>query len=268
MIKTSTQILDLNALVSALEINLAMIEFNLDREVIWVNDNFAQTMGYRRNEMIGLDHKSFCTKEYRESKEYIKLWENLRLGEKFQEKIERIDKNGNILWLEVTYIPILDNEGAVSAVLKIATDITNRENSTTNIISKLKQMPNDLVDIVIMNSNEKIKALESLKKQIDLISQTSKLIKDISSQTNLLALNAAIEAARAGEYGKGFNVVAQEVRKLSDNSKEAIQEVDLNIKNITAELLTVNHITEDLQKIVNVTKSEIDETISDFEAML
>lgn len=268
MITQTTQVLDLNELVSSLEDNLAMIEFNLDRKVIWVNDNFAQTMGYRTSEMTGLDHKSFCTNEYKESKEYLMLWENLRAGKKFQEKIERIHKNGNILWLEATYIPILNNEGVVRAVLKIATDITSRENNTTNIISKLKQMPNDLVDVVITNSDQKIKALESLKKQIDLIEQTSKLIKNISSQTNLLALNAAIEAARAGEHGKGFNVVAQEVRKLSNDANKAIQEVNLNIKNITDDLLTVNHITEDLQKIIKVTKLKIDQTINEFESML
>ncbi|WP_413787102.1 methyl-accepting chemotaxis protein [Rossellomorea sp. YZS02] len=126
-------------------------------------------------------------------------------------------------------------------------------------------MPKNLVQSVMANSNEKVEALESLREQINRIDETSKSIKNISSQTNLLALNAAIEAARAGEHGRGFNVVAQEVRKLSVNADEAIKEVNANIENITNELLKVNRISDDLQRIVTESKNEIDHTINKLE---
>ncbi|WP_413469224.1 methyl-accepting chemotaxis protein [Rossellomorea aquimaris] len=132
-------------------------------------------------------------------------------------------------------------------------------------MSQLKSMPNNLVQSVMANSNEKVEALESLREQINRIDETSKSIKNISSQTNLLALNAAIEAARAGEHGRGFSVVAQEVRKLSVNADEAIKEVNANIENITNELLKVNRISDDLQRIVTESKNEIDQTINKLE---
>lgn len=266
-INVTTQVLEQNAVLSALEKNLAMIEFNLEREVIWVNENFAETVGYRVKEMIGMDHKRFCTVEFQNSIQYHELWNNLRKGKRFQEKIQKVSKRGNLLWLEATYIPVLNIDGDVEAVLKIVTDVTERESTAVETISKLKDMPTKLVTFVLDNSIEKQEAVKALENQIKQIEKTSRLIKNISSQTNLLALNAAIEAARAGEFGRGFNVVAQEVRKLSNNADQAIKEVDANIQNINKELLKVSEITEHLQKIVEGAKRQFDETIKDLEDM-
>ncbi|RLL41327.1 methyl-accepting chemotaxis protein [Oceanobacillus piezotolerans] len=263
----STQVLNQESILSALESNLAMIEFNLNKEVIWVNDNFAKTLGYTANEMENMAHRQFCTEEYTNSKEYIKLWDNLRQGVKFQEKIERVGKRGNLLWFEATYMPILNEEGQVEAVLKIAMDITDRENKTMEIISQLKNMPVELVDLVVANSKEKIETLHSLKEHTNLISEVSNLIRNISAQTNVLALNAAIEAARAGEHGRGFKVVADEVRRLAGNVSDSIGQVDSNIENITQEVKKVHDITDMLQESIIETQTRFKKTIEDFENM-
>ena len=73
-----------------MESNLAMIEFNLNGEVIWVNEHFARTLGFQVSEMNHMMHRQLCTEEFRNSNEYSELWNNLLNGQKFQEKIQRV----------------------------------------------------------------------------------------------------------------------------------------------------------------------------------
>lgn len=247
---------------------MAMIEFNMNREVVWVNSNFSETLGYTVNEMINMQHELFCTKDYRNSREYKELWSNLGKGVKFQAKIQRISRSGQLLWLEATYIPILNDEGKVEAVLKIATNITERENMTNKITSELKEMPIELVNRVVENSSEKIQAVESLKNHIDLITEITKAIRNISRQTNVLALNAAIEAARVGEQGRGFKVVAEEVRRLAGNVDDAIKNVNMNVDTILLDVGKVGRITDDLQIIVSETQSKFTKMIAEFESVM
>ncbi|MCD1259986.1 PAS domain-containing methyl-accepting chemotaxis protein [Paenibacillus athensensis] len=249
----STQMLDVRAVLAALEGSLAMIEFDLDGTVIWANELFAQGMGYRAAEMPGLHHRTFCLPEFAASPDYVKLWSDLRNGLDFQDKIQRVAQDGRLLSLEASYIPIRDDNGRAVAVLKVATDITERERAAQQATRDLLDMAETLREHagtgascaraisgafgkMVADSEENMEVLSSLEAEARSIRGAAGKIREIADQTNLLALNAAIEAAHAGEHGLGFNVVAGEVRKLAQQVQQATLEISRAVEGMAGQV--------------------------------
>ncbi|AJA46831.1 methyl-accepting chemotaxis sensory transducer [Clostridium pasteurianum DSM 525 = ATCC 6013] len=138
-------------------------------------------------------------------------------------------------------IPIKDeNEKVIGAIvtgksiekrLKVNEFSQELANSLSEISKAIQDIAKKSEDLLY--SNQVI--LEEVKKATKTTENTDEIVdfvKQVSNQTNLLGLNASIEAARAGESGRGFSVVAQEIRKLSNSSSESIKKIDLVLKEI------------------------------------
>ncbi|MCR8643961.1 methyl-accepting chemotaxis protein [Paenibacillus sp. N1-5-1-14] len=275
------QVLNDKAVLAALEQSLAMIEFNTQGEVLWANENFAHAMEYTLSELVGVHHRQFCTDDYASSSDYLTFWHNLRSGKMFQEKIIRVSKTQKMLNLEATYMPILDEEGQVVAVLKVATDITEREVAKAQVSSELKKMSEELftrtqdgitrnqqvasvIAHLVEDNEQSLVYLHDLEQQNIAVRRIVETIRGFASHTNLLALNAAIEAAHAGEYGRGFNVVATEVRKLAKNVSEAAQEIQATIEGISKHIDRVSQSTKTSQSAIVNSQSQIQLVVEEF----
>ncbi|MEM8945002.1 MAG: PAS domain-containing protein [Planctomycetota bacterium] len=115
---------DYEGKVNAISRSQAMIEFNLDGTIINANENFLSTVGYTLDEVQGQHHRIFCRPDYAESTEYRKFWQTLGEGEFSAGQFERLKKDGNPVWIEASYNPIMDASGKPYKVVKFATDIT------------------------------------------------------------------------------------------------------------------------------------------------
>ena len=281
---TEHQVTD-ELVVQALEDNLAIIRFNMDHRVAYVNKNFAHTVGYEPEEMIGMKHESLCFPSFLESNEYHLQWQNFTRGVSFQGKIQRKRKDGSGVWLEATYMPIFDTaHRKVIGVSKIATDITVRQDAIVEVVNEMHGMAEGLSEQANAGMNRSIELLTMIERIAEVSEQNTvslhhleehskdiqssvTTIRAIASQTNLLALNAAIEAARAGEYGRGFDVVAKEVRKLSGNVQDSIVEVRKGIETITEDIGVISQGTSLAQQNIVQCQNEIEIAMNDFRSI-
>lgn len=250
----STNSINTDRLFLALERSLAMIVFDVDGRILWANQPFANTIGYGIEELQGMHHRQLCLSEFTNSPDYEGFWRNLRQNKAYHDKVKRVYKTGNVIFLDAIYTPVLNENGKVERVIKIAIDITDREMMLKNSADEFMDLVNEMTTYTdkvhrafqqviteMTQLKEEAETIEHSLKQIETISTS---VKDVATRSNILGLNANIEAARAGDAGKGFAVVANEIRNMANESRDSAEHISEQLNQIKTYVTSMSEMVD------------------------
>ncbi|WP_425098405.1 methyl-accepting chemotaxis protein [Tropicibacter sp. S64] len=118
----------------------ATIQFRTDGTIITANENFLKALKYSLDEVVGKHHSMFLDADYVKSDSYRQFWKDLAAGKFFTDQFPRVAKDGSVVWIQATYAPYIEQDGSISRVIKIATDITERQNGIENLSQGINQL--------------------------------------------------------------------------------------------------------------------------------
>lgn len=252
------------ALLQMIDRTQAVIHFNPDSTILTANENFLAAMGYTLEEISGSKHAMFVDEAYRQTDEYAAFWDALRNGETFSQRFPRRKKNGDTIWIQATYAPVFDEDGTVTRVIKVATDVTARQLAIDDLIVGLTALQRgDLTHRVPVSSAQGMErvaegfnaAIEQVAELVsdmrstamgltetaaDLTSSTSDLSSRAETQAATLEQTAAAveelttSANSAAQSAKETNGVATKTRDAAEDSRQVVDSVTEAMARIAA----------------------------------
>ncbi|MGV7206453.1 methyl-accepting chemotaxis protein [Oxalobacteraceae bacterium A2-2] len=276
-------------LVSAINKAQAVIEFDMQGQVLCANDNFLAVMGYELEDIKGEHHRIFCEPEFVSSPEYKRFWQKLNRGEFDSGLYKRIGNDGKEVWIQATYNPILDLNGKPYKVVKYATDVTEQVKLEASVKAKAESdakkisyllaaveraASGDLTSTIEVNGDTPLdqlgagisKMIADLRKVIgevvDAASGFSSAAHTIAERSSGVASGTQALGATVEEMNASIDGLTQSITSIASNSNHADavakatqEEAEIGAKAVAKSIEAmdlINRSSEDIGEIVKV----------------
>lgn len=133
LLDTENKLSELQWQLDSINRNVAEIRFRPDGSVIYASNIFLEMLGYKLEEIAGQHHRIFCEKNYASTADYSRFWQKLADGHPQSGLFRRLRKDGNLVLIEATYIPVQNQDGKVIEIIKIGSDVTQPENELLSL---------------------------------------------------------------------------------------------------------------------------------------
>ena len=215
----------LNNHITAINTSNASIEFDLEGNILSVNKNFLEIMGYDEADLLGKHHSIFVDPSYSKSNAYQMFWNSLKKGLYQKDEFIRVAKNGKIIWLLGSYNPILDTLGRPYKVLKMATDITLSKTQFLQLAVQAQEKEKRASELIIANRELAFQNEEKEKRAAELViankelkfqnEQKEQRASELIVANKELAIQSKEKEKRASEL-----VIANKELKFQNEQKE------------------------------------------------
>jgi PAS domain S-box-containing protein len=241
----------------------AIMLMDVDGNIEWVNNGFSNMYEYSYTEFIRKLGSNYRQTSFNPNVQ-SRLDTIARTKQPFRYEALNVTKTGRSMWTQTALMPILNDEGAITNLVTIDTDIHQRVLKSDNVISEMEQL-NDRIDHLskqfrylddeFRNLFQNISELYLLIEKTDHILQ---FIREISDKTKILGFNASIEASRAGEHGRGFRVITNEIVDISNKTIFSISQIKEIVNSIKSKQSELNDRKDESENRIVSYQSEFD----------
>lgn len=201
--------------LAALNRSQAIIEFSLDGRILHANENFLKTLGYSLAEVKGQHHSIFVEPSYRQSVEYRMFWEKLGRGEFDAGQYKRIGRNGQEIWIQASYNPILDVNGRAFKVVKFATDITSQR----RVVERVEEISRFV-------SAAAVQMRSTAETMAGAAEETTQQASRVANASEIASANVQTVSAAGEELSASIGEIGRQVTESTAITQKAVHEAD------------------------------------------